>query len=122
MSPQVFRCLNCLTENGCELKMTKKMGPYSVCIACGTRTFMRTLDSLRGVGVTPWLLDLAIEQCASNPEFREKFQARIRAVQQSWLARAQGGRAGIAPSPADAESSLPESRNVVPFHLEEKVA
>ncbi len=45
-------CLNCLGSDCVDLRLDKKSRPYSVCERCGTRTFLRGRNSMRGM----WLL------------------------------------------------------------------
>lgn len=43
-----YPCLFCLTAGSFELRADSKGRPYFCCTACGARTFLRGLPSLRG--------------------------------------------------------------------------
>jgi hypothetical protein len=60
------RCMFCFSENGCQLKFTKKGLPYISCRVCYTRAFFHGLEALRGVAVCPELIQMALEQVADG--------------------------------------------------------
>jgi len=70
-------CLFCLAENSCELRYDKGGRPYVVCKLCFTRSFLRSLDALRGVAVAPTLLKTALDLRKTDPAYREKVDGEI---------------------------------------------
>jgi transcription elongation factor Elf1 len=70
-------CMFCLSQFAMEIRYDKRGKPYVVCKICFARAFVRHPDSLRGMAVFPFLLDMALEQRATNPAFREKFDGMI---------------------------------------------
>ena len=113
------RCLHCFASDGVEIGVTKRNAPYSTCRCCGTRTFMHTLDALRGSAVIPMMIDTALMLRESDSAYREKFDAAVASVQQEWLQKlsAASGR-GPAEAPDQVKTPLSESRNVIPVDLE----
>lgn len=104
----LHRCMHCLAANACELKFDKKGRPYTRCRFCWAKTFMQSLESLRGVAVVPQLVELALQQRASDPDFARKFDEKIAGI-------VNYVRNNARPAPGNEQAPVLDGSPVVPF-------
>ena len=53
----LHRCLHCLAAGACELKYDWNGAPFTSCRFCRSRTFLKSLEALRGVAIVPQLVE-----------------------------------------------------------------
>jgi len=60
------RCMHCFATNACDLRFTRIGMPYTTCKICRTRAFFHNADALRGVAITPTLIEATLQQVAAG--------------------------------------------------------
>jgi len=104
------KCLFCLADGACEIRFDRKGRPYVVCQVCHTRSFVRSMEAIRGLAIGPTLLAAAIQRRAEEPEFRKWFDGEITKTIASLTERP------LASPARDAESALSQQKPV-PFSI-----
>ena len=73
----MHRCVYCLTGNAAEMRFDKRGKPYTICRACGSRSFFQSIHSCRGLAVMPDLLEDAMRKRESDKEYGRQFDEKI---------------------------------------------
>ena len=70
-----YHCLHCLGTNCVDIRFDKVSRPYSVCMLCAARTFVRTKEALTGIAVLGELIPALVERVKNEPDFAQQLTA-----------------------------------------------
>lgn len=101
-------CPHCL-EEASVLSFDKRGAPFTRCSHCGSMSFLKHPDAIRGIAVAaPWLRTM-VSRTRASAELAREFQAEIVAFQQRLAQRfVELQRAAEATSPAVAAATQPQ--------------
>ncbi len=67
-----YHCLHCLGTNCVDIRFDKMGRPYSVCLLCAARTFVRTKEALTGIAVLGEMIPNLVKRVKTEPAFAAK--------------------------------------------------
>jgi transcription elongation factor Elf1 len=85
-----FVCLYCLQEDTVRLRLDKRANPYTLCHACGARTFLKSIRCLRGLALMTDSANALLANLSRDRDLYEAAQRRVAEFTQAVKLRRAG--------------------------------